>query len=91
MKHITKDIEEGVSVYGPCIIVGIFTFLTASVLLNMFDSVVLGMLTCLSIDLDLNDGSPSKGPPTFHDSCNKINEDKLRERQRQQAMANELE
>lgn len=82
MKYVTKDLEELNSIYGPCIIVGVFTFLTASMMLGMFDSVVLGMLTCLSIDLDLNDGPQSRGQPTFQDNISKVDEDKIREKER---------
>lgn len=81
MKNITMDTEEVGSVAGPVVIVAVFSFLTASVMLGMFDSVVLSMLTCLSIDLDLNDGQPAKGPKTFHDGVNKMDETKIRESQ----------
>jgi len=71
MKNITADTEEVSSVLGPLAVVAIFTYLTASVMLGMFDTVVLGMLTCLSIDLDLNGGVPAKGPATFHENIKK--------------------
>lgn len=67
MKNVTADTDEVSSLMGPMAVVAAFTYLTASVMLGMFDTAVLSMMTCLAIDMDLNDGTPMKGPPTFHD------------------------
>jgi hypothetical protein len=66
MKYITKDLEEIKSVASSLIFVGIFTFITASIFLSVFDETVTALLTCLCVDTDLN-GSPKFGPPTFYD------------------------
>lgn len=54
MTHITKDTEEVSSYLGPFAVVGVFTFFTASIFLGLFDTSVLALLTCLSIDMDCN-------------------------------------
>lgn len=72
MKYVTKDTEEISSYLGPFAVVGVFTFITASIFLGLFDTSVLALLTCLSIDMDCNGDSPAYGPPTFHDKREKI-------------------
>lgn len=57
MNTITKDSEEISSVIGPCLVVGVFTYFTASVFLGLFDTAVLTMMTSLAIDMDMN-GNP---------------------------------
>jgi len=79
MKNVTMESQDVGSIIGPVGIVAVFTFLTASVMLGMFDSVVLGMLTCLSVDMDLNGGEPKRGPVTFHDSIKKSDETAIKE------------
>jgi len=74
MKYITKDIEEGVDLKAPMIVVAFATFMTASLFLGLFDEAVIALLHCLCVDTDLN-GSPMYGPPTFHDSLGKFGED----------------
>lgn len=71
MKYITKDMDEISSIWGPVIVVGICTYITASIFLGLFDTSVMAMMTCLAIDMDSNNGSPAKGPETFHDNLNK--------------------
>jgi choline transporter-like protein 2/4/5 len=75
MKHygnMNPSGEDHVEViYYPIVFVGVVTFLTASIFLNMFDTAVLSLLTCLAIDID-NNGTPAFGPPTFHDKKDKI-------------------
>jgi hypothetical protein len=56
-------------------------------MLGMFDSVVLGMLTCLSVDMDMNGGTPQRGPPTFHDGIKKSDEDAIKASQAGNEMA----
>lgn len=72
MKFITEDLEEISSVVGPLFVVGCFTYITVTIFLGMFDEAVMAMLTCLSIDMDLHDGNPKYGPPTFHDATDKM-------------------
>ena len=52
---------------GSLIIVGIFSFMVASIFLGLLDTAVLSLLTCVAIDMDNNGGYPLNGPPTFHD------------------------
>jgi len=47
-------------------LVGLITYMTASVFLGLFDTAVMALLTSLAIDID-NNGQPKYGPPTFHD------------------------
>ena len=69
MAFITRDLsgEDAVSSpWGPIVLVALITFVAASVFLGLFSNTVLALMTCLSIDVDLN-GDPKFGPPTFHD------------------------
>lgn len=52
MKSVTKDMDQISSVVGPILVVGIFTYFTATVFLDLFDTVMLTLMTCLAIDLD---------------------------------------
>ena len=76
MKNITHDTEEVSSLVGPVVVVGIVSYMTASIFLGLFDTAVLALMTCLAIDMDLHDGHPAFGPPTFHDSIGKIDSEK---------------
>lgn len=71
MKYITKDLDEVSSPASPIAIVGIITYVSASIFLGLFDEAVLSMMTCLAIDMDLNH-EPKYGPKTFHDSLSKV-------------------
>jgi len=78
MKNVTKDFEGDEAISSPAaplIVVGFVTFIATVVFLGLFDETVLALLTCLSIDTDLN-GEPKYGPPTFHDAIGKIKVDK---------------
>ena len=55
------------SLLGPMCLIGGISYMTASVFLGLFDTTVMALMTCLSIDIDMN-GNPKYGPPTFHDS-----------------------
>jgi solute carrier family 44 (choline transporter-like protein), member 2/4/5 len=74
-----NDTEEVSSLLAPMIIVGGVSFMTASIFLGLFDTAVMALMTCLAIDMDMNDGSPKFGPPTFHDSVQKIDNEKTEE------------
>lgn len=76
MKNVTKDMDEISSIAGPVIAVGFVTYLTASLFLGLFDTGVMAMLTCLSFDMDQNNGTPMFGPPTFHENMDKVKEKK---------------
>ena len=67
-----EDLEEVSSILAPMVLVGVLTYMTASIFLGLFDKSVLSLMTCMAIDMDLNGGSPRFGPPTFHDSVGKI-------------------
>jgi len=71
MKYLTHDMEEISSPAGPIVVVGIFTYVCASVFLGLFDEAVMALMTCLAIDSDLH-GEPKYGPPTFHDALDTI-------------------
>ena len=74
MSVITKDTSEVSSLTGPMVAVALVTFLTASIFLGLFDTAVMSMMTCLAVDMDLHDGHPEWGPPTFHDGLDKAHE-----------------
>lgn len=52
---------------GSVLLVGVFSFMVASIFLGLLDTAVLSLLTCVAIDMDNNDGAIVNGPPTFHD------------------------
>jgi hypothetical protein len=69
-----NDLEEVSSLLAPMILVGAISFMTASIFLGLFDTAVMALMTSLAIDMDMNDGAPVFGPPTFHDGVKKIDE-----------------
>jgi hypothetical protein len=75
MKYVTKDTEEIHSKMGPMILVGVVTYFTASIFLGLFDTAVMALMTSLAVDLDVHDGEPKWGPPTFHDGVKNIQSD----------------
>lgn len=54
------------------IVVGVISFMTASIFLGLFDTSVMALLTSLAIDMDNNSGQPAFGPPTFHEKSDKM-------------------
>lgn len=61
------DMDEVTSTLGPIVVTTIVTYMTATIFLGMFDTSVMAILTSLALDMDLHDGEPKFGPPTFHD------------------------
>lgn len=61
------DLDEISSPAGPFVVVGVVSFLAASLFLSLFEEAVMALLTCLCVDLDANNGEPVFGPATFHD------------------------
>jgi hypothetical protein len=59
---------------GISLFVGALSFTNASMFLCVFDAAVIGMMSCAAIDMDNNDGIPTRGPQTFHDKIRKIKE-----------------
>ena len=56
------DLEEVQSAYGPLLVIFVFTYVCSSMFLGMFDGTVEAILTCWSVDWDLNDGNMQWGP-----------------------------
>lgn len=61
-----QKLASSTNVYTQLIIVGVFTYITVSIFLSLFDEAVISLMTCLNIDTDLHE-TPIYGPPTFHD------------------------
>jgi len=57
------------------LIVGAVTYLAASVFLSILETAVLSMLTSHAIDLDINNGEPKYGPPTFYENFAYLKDD----------------
>jgi len=77
MKYVTKDFEEDgddevKSVFGPLIAIGVATYITADIVLAIFDYVVKALLVCLAIDMDMHDGEIRFGPETFDQKVQKV-------------------
>lgn len=72
--EFTGSIDQVSSVYGPLIVVGLVTFAAASIFLGLLDETVMGMMTSLAIDMDMNNGVHKYGPETFHSRIGKVSE-----------------
>jgi cytochrome bd-type quinol oxidase subunit 1 len=68
----TKEAEDLNSYIGPMALVGIVSYFTASIFLGLFDTAIMALMTSLAVDMDVHDGTPAFGPPTFHDGINKV-------------------
>jgi len=44
------------SATGPVVVVAVVSFFTASLFLGIFETAVMALMTCYSVDLDLHDG-----------------------------------
>jgi hypothetical protein len=75
VKYGTKNLDDVQSIYAPIAIIGAASFVTAHIFLCLFDEATIATLHCLAIDMDLNNGKPKFGPPTFHEKIAKIYED----------------
>ena len=56
----------------PIAIVFIFSWMIASLFLNIFMSVTRTLMMCLAVDMDLNDGRPEFGPVSFHEAIHTV-------------------
>ena len=61
--------QVGVALYG---IVFIITIVVANIFLGLFDEAVMSTLHCMAMDMELNDGRPKFGPPSFHEKIKEI-------------------
>jgi hypothetical protein len=52
--------------------VAVASIAIGSLILGLFDEAIMATLHCLALDLDVNDGVPKWGPPTFHEKMKKI-------------------
>jgi len=73
--YVTTGATEVHTLFNPCILVFLWTYVTSKIFLGIFETSVITMMTCLCVDMDLNDGAPSAGPPCFHDSLEDIKEE----------------
>jgi len=90
MGSITGDMKEVSSVWGPCVVVALWTYFTASVFLGLFDTAVMAMMTSRCIDIDVHNGTAKFGPPTFHASADNIKakREEWEQKQRDKKQAN---
>ena len=56
----------------PLIAMGVLSFLLSCITLGLFDDAIRATLMCFAVDMDLNNGSPKFGPPTFHEKLEVI-------------------
>jgi len=61
----------------PTITVAVLSFLLGCITLGLFDDAIRATLMCFAVDMDLNNGSPQYGPPTFHEKLEKIMDEKF--------------
>lgn len=62
---MTGELEQVNTIFIPMGIVALFTYLSSSIFLGIFDEIVLALLTCMCVDVELN-LKPKYGPPQFH-------------------------
>jgi len=72
IKWGTKNIDDVSSIWPPLIIIFIISFMFAHIFLCMFDEATMATLQCLAIDMDLNEGKPQYGSPSFHEKLEKV-------------------
>jgi len=77
MNYIIKDASRVDSLLGPMISVAFITMITCVIFLGLFDEAVLATIHCMAIDMDLNEGKPEFGPPSFHAKINDIFNDDM--------------
>lgn len=53
-------------IWGPCIVMFVFTLFICHLFLGLFDEAVVGTLFAMAVDMDLNNGHPKFGPPDLH-------------------------
>lgn len=73
-----KNIDQVNSIWGPICMIAISTFVISHMFLCLFDEATMATLHCLAIDMDLHDGKPKYGPPSFHAKIERIYDDKQR-------------
>ena len=71
MRYGTNKGEDN-GLAAPLSVVGILSFLTATIFLGQFDEATNATIHCLAVDLDLHDGVPEYGPPSFHEKLKHI-------------------
>lgn len=83
LKHVTHSQLH--SVAGPVVIVGIISFFTASLFLGIFETAVMSLMTCLSVDCNLHGDVAQFGPETFRDNADAINKGEATTRKKDRA------
>jgi len=68
---------SGANPVAPTVCIGILSFLLCMITLGLFDDAIRATLMCFAIDMDLNNGSPKYGPPTFHEKLEAIMDEKF--------------
>lgn len=68
--HLDPTSASVHSIWGPILVVALWTFFAASIFLGTFSVTVLALMTCYGVDKDLNPDGVKWGPKTFHDSLN---------------------
>jgi len=61
----------------PLISVFVLSYLASIITMGLFDDAIRAVLMCFAIDMDLNNGSPKYGPPTFHEKLEAIRDERF--------------
>lgn len=61
-----------INIWNPLGVTGIFTFFIAFIFIGPFDDAVTATIMCLAVDLELNNGEPKHGPPSYHSKLDAI-------------------
>lgn len=67
VKYITTGATELHNVWNPTLLVFLFTYVTVTIFLGVFDTAIMSMVTCLCVDMELHDGNVTAGPDGFRD------------------------
>lgn len=74
LKYGTHNKADISSLTAPLVVIGVESLIVAHIFLSQFDEAVIATITCMAVDMDLNDGVCQHGPPTFHQKMQKIQE-----------------
>ena len=65
MLKVFPEAMQVSSMQSPILTVGVITFLTTLVFMGPFNDAVVATLLCFAVDLELNNGDPKFGPPSY--------------------------
>jgi len=68
----SNDVSGGLGTFIPMVLIFLLSWLTARIFLGQFDEAVQAILNGMVIDMEINNGVPVNGPPSFHEKLAEI-------------------